>query len=152
MSKAKKVNPEGIPSPIKPRSKNEILADMKKNADFKRRMAFVKEKFWPALCESAENIKDAQMLMEGFNTQIMQSFLGKMKEVKLSDLKLEAQLDQTSPKYPEHLAMLKLFEDMSVFNAKDLIEGMREEINLFVTDELAERPLSSLKTRWVDEL
>ncbi len=41
---------------------------------------------------------------------------------------------------------------MSVFDAKDAIEGMRGEIDTFIVDEMRERKLESLKVKWLDEL
>ena len=36
--------------------------------------------------------------------------------------------------------------------AKTNIEGMRGEIDKFITDEMRERSLGSLKTKWIDQL
>ncbi len=143
---------EPIKSPIQPRSKEEILAAMKNNVEFQRRMKFAREQFWPLLVEAAENISDGQILLEGFNTTIMQAFLARMKEVKMSELNLEEQLDKTSPKFEQNKALLHLFDDMSVYEAKDNLEGMKGEIQQFILDELKSRSLSTLKTRWLDEL
>lgn len=142
----------GIPSPIKPRSKEEILAAMKKNQDFQKRMKFAREEFWPALQEAAENIQDSQILLEGFNTTLMQAFLARMKDIKMKELDLESKLDKTSPQYEQNKALLHLFDEMSLYDAKDNIEGMKGEIQQFIIDELKSRPLSSLKARWLDEM
>lgn len=141
-----------ILSPIQPRSKEEILAKIKKTVQFQKNMSFIKEKFWPALCEASQNIQDASILLEGFNTQVMQEFLGWMKTVKISELKLHDKLDKDSPKYTENIALIELFQEMNVFNAKELIEGMRGEVQQFILDEMKTRPLTTLKTRWIDEL
>lgn len=138
-------------SPIQPRTKEQILAEMTKNADFQQRMRFVKDKFWPALCAASQNIEDATMLLTGFNNIIMETFLGQMKEKKLSDLNLKEKLDKASPKYAENIKLLELFEGFDVFRAKELIEGMKGEVQIFVNDELKDRPLSTLKTKWIDE-
>ncbi len=149
---SKKKESLGIPSPIKPRSKEEIMAAMKGNADFQRRIKFAREQFWPALGEAAENIQDAQILLEGFNTTLMQAFLARMKDIKMKDLDLESKLDQTSPRYEQNKTLLHLFDDMSLYDAKDNIEGMKGEIQQFIIDELKSRPLSSLHPKWIDEL
>lgn len=125
---------------------------MKANVDFQKKMAFVREKFYPALCEAASSIEDATMLLSGFNTVLMQEFLGIMKEKKVSELSLGGKLDAMSDKFKENTALLDLFTDLTVFEAKDYIEGMKGEIELFKSEEMRERPLSSLKTKWADEL
>ncbi len=133
------------------KSKEQIISEMKANTDFQKKIEFVKTKFWPALCEATTSIEDADILLSGFNTMIMQTFLGLMKEKTLKDLDLSTKLDPTSDKFLENQKLLELFSDMSVFDAKDYIEGMKNEIGLFKQEEFKARPLSSLKTKWVDE-
>lgn len=136
----------------KHKSKEELLADLKNNKDFQEKIKFAREVFYPALCQASTSIDDAQILLSGFNTTIMQEFLSLMKEKKIKDLALVDKLDQTNPKFAEMSALLGIFSDYTVFDAKDQIEGMRGELALFITDEMKERPLSSLKTKWVDQL
>lgn len=139
-------------NPQQHKTKEELLADLKANGDFIMKMKFTKEQFYPALCEASTSIEDAGQLLSGFNTTIMQEFLGLMREKKISDLNLEEKLDKDSPKFEKNKELLGLFADMSVFDAKDYIEGMRNEIALFQQEEMRERPLSSLQTKWMDEL
>lgn len=133
------------------KSKQEILSGMKANADFQKKMTFVREKFWPALMESSASIDDASILLAGFNTTLMQEFLALMKEKTMKDLNLSVKLDPTDDKFLENQKLLELFNDMSVFDAKDLIEGMKNEIQLFITEELKTRPLSTLKPTWIED-
>lgn len=144
MGKKKEARPQ--------KSKEQILAEMRANVDFQKKIAFVKEKFYPALCEASDNIEDALVLLVGFNNTIMQSFLGLMKEKKIVDLNLESKLDASSDKFIENRNLLELFNDLSVFDAKDYIEGMKNEIEMFKQEEFKARPLSSLKTKWIDEV
>jgi len=134
------------------KSKEEILAGLKQNADFQKKMKFIKETFFPALCAASQSIDDAQILLTGFNNQVMQAFLGKMKEVYVKDLQLDAQLDKDNPKYAENQILVAHFQEMPVFEAKELIEGMKNEITLFLTEENKKRPLSELQTKWLDEI
>jgi len=134
------------------KSKEELLKDLKGNEKFQEKMKFTREVFYPALCEATVSIDDACILLGGFNTVIMQEFLALMKDKTLKELNLGNKLDPFNMKLEESKKLLALFEDMSVFDAKDYIEGMRNEIQLFLTDEAKERPLSSLKTKWVDQL
>ena len=134
------------------KSKEEILKELKANPEFTNKMQFIKKEFFPALCKASDNIADAQILLAGFNTTIMQQFLDLMKEKKLVDLTLGDKLDKESPKYKENLALLGLFYDMTIFEAKELIEGMKNELALFLEEESRNRPLTDLKTKWIDEM
>ncbi len=143
---------EIVGAPKGQKTKEQIMAELKNNAEFQQKMAFVKQVFYPALCRASTSIEDAQMLLHGFNTNIMQEFLGLMKEKKISDLNLSVRLDTTNEKHPDFLALLDLFKDQSVFEAKEHIEGMTQEINLFLQEERKTKKLEDLKTKWVDEL
>lgn len=134
------------------RKKEEIIADLRKNKEWQARMKFTKEVFFPALCEASVSIDDALILLGGFNTAIMQEFLALMKEKKLSELNLENKLDANNEKSVEMKHLLSLFSDMSVFDAKDYIEGMRNELQLFLTEENKVRKLSDIKPKWLDEI
>lgn len=134
------------------RNKDEILADLKKDKDFLKRLRFNKEVFWPALVEVSKNIDDAKMLLSGINGAMMDKFLGLMKEKKFSDLNLHTSLDPKDPDYDKYLKFMELFADMSVFEAKGNIEGMKGEIDVFILDEMRNRPLSSIKPKWIDQL
>lgn len=138
-------------SPKVVRTKEELLADLRSNAEFIAKMKFVKEKFWPALVGASTSIDDASMTLSGFNSAIMEKFLGFMKEKKVNDLGLEDLLDKDSEKHEESKTLLDLFSDMDVFTAKTHIESMKGEIETFKLDEMRTRPLSSLKTKWLDE-
>ncbi len=131
------------------RKKEEILADLKKNEDFQRRMKFVKESFYPALCKASKNIEDAQMFVGSITTVMMEIFLGFMKEKKLSELNLILKLDEKDEKYEDLCEMMKLFDNMSVFEAREHFESMKREIDLFLREETRKRPLGELTVNWM---
>lgn len=134
------------------RKKEEIIADLRKNKEWQTKMKFTKEVLFPALCNASTSIDEAQMLLGGFNTAIMQAFLERMKGVKLSEMGMESKLDVNNPKHVEMKALLSHLNDMSVFDAKDYIEGMRNEISMFLVEENKGRKLESLPMKWMDEI
>lgn len=136
--------------PVKsPLTREEVIAQMNNNAEFKKRMKFIKTEFYPLLCETADSIEDASTFLGGFNTALMQAFLGLMKEKQFSDLKLD---EAISGEFGKYKALLQLFNGMTIFEAKDYIEGMKNEIALFKQDEDRNRPLKDLKAVWLDEI
>lgn len=134
------------------KSRQEILDHVRNNAAFRVKMTFVKEKLWPALCAATMSVDDANMLLTGFTNIVMQEFLGLMRERSMRDMKLGEKLDPESEKYEENKELLALFDDMSVFDAKEYLEGMKNEIALFQQEEMKTRPLESLQVKWVDEI
>lgn len=134
------------------KSKEELLSEMKNNTQFIEKMKFVREKFYPALVDSGDSVEEVKMFLSSINNVVMEKFLGEMKKKSFKDLQIIDGLDSKGEKFGKYQAIITLFEDMSVFEAKDYIEGMRNEIDLWVTDELRERKLDDLKVIWVDEL
>ncbi len=141
-----------MPKKQKVNDKARIAAELKQKQEWKRKMAFVKTELWPAVIAATDSIDDALQLLSSFNTTIMQEFLANMKTTSMLDMKLVEKLDKKSPKYDENAALLALFNGMSAFEAKEYLEGIRNEINLFVTDELKKRKLDTLIAVWIDEL
>lgn len=134
------------------KTKEEIIKELRGNKKFAEKMAFAKDKFYPALMKSSKSIDDATMFLSSISTVMMEKFLGIMKERKMSDLKLIDALDSKDEKYEDIKFLLELFEDMTVFDARDYIEGMKNEVNLFIQEENRVRPLSDLKTRWLGDM
>lgn len=139
-----------IKSPPQLLPKEEVLKRLRTNQKFQADLKFAKEVFYPALCKASTSVEDAQMFLSSISSIMMSEFLGLMKERKFGDLKLVDKLDAKSGKYDEIIELLGIFEDKNVFEAKDLIEGMKSEIALFVREENERRPLSDLKAKWID--
>ncbi len=132
------------------KTREELMADLRKDKNFIEKMKFVREKFYPAVLKSSRNIEDAQTFLSSLATMILQKFLGLMKEKKFNELGLDKILDPKDEKHDALVEMLELFNDMSVFDAKELIEGMKQEIQLFINEEMRTRGLETLKTDWID--
>lgn len=130
----------------------QILEQTRKNAEFKDKMDFVKNKFYPALCNATTSINDALQNLTIINSVIMEKFLARMKEVTVKEIDIYTNLSADDPQYEGLKAMLGLFDEMNVFDAKQYLEGMKDEINTFLSDEQKERKLEELKTKWIDEL
>ena len=129
-----------------------LLAKLKNDADWTSKMKFVKEVFYPALCKATISIEDATQNLVILNSIMMEKFLAKMKETKYGDLDMESNLSPKDPKYEDLKALLHLFDDKNVFEAKELMEGMKGEIEQFKADWWKNKTLDELPTKWVDEL
>lgn len=136
----------------KNKSKEELLAELKNNVQFKEKLAFVREKFYPALTKATDNVESAINHLAIMNSFLMESFLGFMKEKKFSELKLQDKLSPLDPKYQENVDFLNLLNDKTVFEAKDLMEGLRAEIELFKRDYFMKMPMNDLPAKWLDEI
>ncbi len=134
------------------KSKEELLKEMVGNTAFIAKMHFVREKLYPAVVDLGDSVDETKMFLSSINNVLMEKFLGKMKELTFKDLQIIAGLDAKGEKFDKYQALLALFDDMSVFDAKDYLEGMRSEIDTWVNDELKEKKMSELKVKWIDQL
>lgn len=134
------------------KSKEELLKEMVGNAAFIAKMHFVREKLYPAVIAMDESVDDTKMFLSSINNVLMEKFLGEMKKMTFKDLQIIGGLDEKGEKFDKYRDLLALFDDMSVFDAKDYLEGMRSEIDTWVTDELKDKPMRDLKVKWIDQL
>lgn len=132
------------------KTKEQILATMQSQARAEVNRKFVREKFFPALCEASDNINDADIFLQSFSSMVMESFLSMKKEKKFSDLKLEEKLDSKSPKYEALKNVIAIFNTKGLQEAEELIDGMKEEIRMYYREEMKTRSLSTLKTKWYE--
>ena len=134
------------------KSKDELLAELTQNKDFVKKMDFTRNSVYPRLIDATTSIEDALEQLYMINSVIMQGFLELMKEKLTKELKIVDKLSQTDPKYLAMKTFLELFDEKSVFETKEVLEGLRNEINLFVSEENKKRSLADLKITWIDEL
>lgn len=125
---------------------------MRANPLFVERMKFTKNEFYPALVKCSRNVEDAQMFLGSISSVIMEKFLQSMKDKTLKELKLVESLDKRDEHYEDYVALLELFDNKTVFEAKEHFENMKNEVALFINREMGERKLESLKTSWLDEM
>jgi hypothetical protein len=129
---------------------DEVIENAHKMEEARKVRAFVKEKFYPALLDNGENIDDTKFFLGSLSNLIMTEFLRNMNEKKFSDLHLEDKLDPQSPLYEKYKAVLDLFTDETIFNTKELIDGMRGEIQMLVDNEMKGRSLSTLNPNFLE--
>jgi len=135
-----------------PKTKEQLIAEMKKSEKWQAKMKFIKEKFYPAILDIDSSISDTKMFISSVNQMMMEKFLGFMREKNFSELKLIEVLDKKDENYDKYVALLDLFNDQTVFDAKDMIEGISGEIGTFIEDEMKDRKISTLKTKFIDEI
>lgn len=134
----------------KPRTKDQIISDAMRIKEATRQKALIKEKIYPTLIEASENIQDAKMFLSSFSSMIMDAFLVRMQDVKFKELKLNERLLVDGPHKEHFEKLLSHFDDESVFTAREITEGLRNEVQMFIDDEMKSRKLDTLKTNFLD--
>lgn len=136
----------------KQRTKEELLEAMKNSEAFKEKIHFVREVFYPALMKATDNVEQAGEYLGALNSLLMQQFLKKMQEVSFKDMNIPELLGKDDPQYEPMKAMLALLEDKSVYEAKDVMEGLKGEIDLFKRDYFKKMKLEDLPAIWIDQM
>lgn len=112
---------------------------------------FVKDQFFPALCKASSSISDADTFLMSFTSMLMDSFLGLMKDKKFGTLGLSEKLDKKAPNHKEIKALVDLFNDMPVSEARKIIEGMKDEIRFFYKKDMQKRKLEDVPMEFYDD-
>ncbi len=133
------------------KTEEQVMAEREqKVAEAKRLRAIAKDKLYPALINATTSIDDAKFLLGSFSNMMMEAFLARMKEVKFIDLKLHNKLDKSHEFYKQYIELLAIFADESIYTSRELIEGMKNEIQMFIDTELKDRKLDTLKTNFLE--
>ncbi len=133
------------------KTEEQVLAEKEERVqEVKRMRSFVKNKLYPALLLATTSIDDAKFLLGSLSSMMMEQFLAQMKETKFIDLKLHLKLDKQTPNYKHFLNLLAMFSGETVYNSRELIEGMKNEIQMMIDTELKDRKLETLKTNFLE--
>ena len=116
----------------------------------KRKRLLVKNKLYPFLEMSSENVEDAKTFTQSVTIAIRQAFNNKMRKSTLGSLKLEGMLDKKSPDYKRYKFVLDLFKDETIFDSLELIDGMTNAIQAFIQKEMLKRKLNTLETDFLE--
>lgn len=133
----------------KKQSKKEIKAETL------RLRSLVTDIIYPILLKGSKSIQDAKTICKTLSVGMDALFMQKIKEyqtemskAKLDTLKLKENMNDPK-QYPVEHALVEALKNESISAAKDLIEGMKSELDRLTDKELLERSLESLKTEWL---
>lgn len=132
------------------RTKDEIAQGMENVRKVREMREFVRDRFYPVLLRASTSIDDAKFLLSSFSNMVMEQFLSLMKEKMFEELKLQDKLDKKAANYKDYKELLQLFTGRDVFTARELIEGMKAEVEMMITTEMKERKLETLQTNFFD--
>lgn len=125
----------------KPKAQLIWEAQHKKEDDVRRK--FIDEKFVPCMNEVTENLEDVGRITETLKIAINQGFTNLSKKIKIKELGLIEMLnkkdDKLTKRYTRVLTMLK---DQTVDDALRMCDGIFNESNRVLADELKKRKLS----------
>ena len=129
------------------KSKEQIIAEAEQKKLAQTRMAFINDKFMPEMEQLTNSLEEAQILVDQIKQTIQQGYQQKARDMKISDLGLEAMLNKA--KRPEllqkHIKILQVLADQSIDDGIRLCDGLFEAVNEQIRGELKNRKLSDFK-------
>jgi len=116
----------------------------------KHKQIFIKEKFYPALCDATISVDEAGFLLQAMTSLIMEEAMNtlrttRMKQVRSSMVK---KLTKGDERVLQIESLISLFDGLTLFDTRAYVEGMKAVIEQMKIDEMASRKLDSLKVNW----
>ena len=124
------------------KTKEQLIEEGKQIEETKRKRAIVKEQLYPILLAESLNIDDAKNMCVAASSAIVAAFNKQMLSQLVEDLGIKVNADEKNDK---HRKVLAVFENETVFVAKDLLEGCVQAIESFQREESTKRKLDTLK-------
>lgn len=112
--------------------------------EVKKKRELIREKLYPYLLSNTESIEDAKVFVSACSVVIKQQFLGRMKEVKVEELKLK-ELQAEVSAVRRYNDLFDLVGKYSILEAMDLLDGLTVEMDATLKKELETRKLETLK-------
>jgi hypothetical protein len=105
----------------------------------------VKEKLYPFLVSNSDNIDDAKIFLSSISVAIKQKYLNGMRNMPVGDLKMTEMLDVTGDSYKKYSELFDMLKEYSITDALSMVEGMPNEIDSSIREEMQTRKLDTLK-------
>lgn len=135
------------------KTKEQIETEIKNSQNIKRKRSIIMDTFYPALMEATVSVDEAKALIQALGSSLMSEALRTMRERKFSEIS-EAVLNVlTKDERKEEIKnLLSTLENESLFDAREIIEGMTNAIEMMIREEMQGRKLDSLKADWTKYL
>lgn len=112
---------------------------------------FIKTRIYPLLIKYSESIDDSKALLTTISIPLEQSYMNKMNDFKVSDMKLDEQVDKTNRRAQFFIDILEEIKDLPLMDGINCLNRYINEIDRLVKKEINERSFDTLKMEWIDE-
>lgn len=129
-------------------TKEQLVLQAQQKKEELARKKFIDEKFFPCIESVVTTLEDATRMAETLKVAINQAFLNTSKEMTIADLGLIEMLnkkdDVLTKKYTKVLEMLS---DETVDNSLRMCDGLFNEANRVLIDQMQKQKLSDFKPK-----
>lgn len=136
------------------KSKEQIANEMKASQNIKRKRSIIMDNFYPALMEATVSVDEAKALVQAMGSTLMGEVMKTMRERKFSEILEDVHkiLCADGERKEEVRKLLESVKDESLFDAREIIEGMTNAIEMMIREEMSGRKLDTLKADWTKYL
>jgi hypothetical protein len=136
------------------KSKEQILDEMQRSQSIKRKRTIIMDNFYPALIEATISVDEAKALVQAMGSSLMGEVMKTMRERKFSEISTNVHkiLCSDGQREEEIKKLLATLEGESLFDAREIIEGMSNAIEMMIREEMSDRKLDTLKADWTKYL
>lgn len=133
----------------KNKTKEQIAEEIKKRQVANHLRVKAKDELYPFLCDNSKNIEEAKVIAQAFYMSIEQAFMNLKKKMLVKELELDKMLNDTEDGKKYH-KLFEMFNDETLEDMGTVVRDMPDVIDSFIRLEMKDRPLSSIKTYFLD--
>lgn len=127
------------------KSKEQIISESQEVEEIKRQRKMIREEVYPLLITESLNIDDAKMMCNSTALAIKTAFNKMMLSQTIDELGIKTKVDD-KPENERFKKLIEIFENETIYNAVQLLEGTMNAIESFQREESTKRKLDTLKS------
>lgn len=143
MSKRAKQSKE---APQQHKSAEEVKRDMEMRAEANRQRLLISEKVYPFLLKQGKSIKQTTTFLTIAKMAIQQAFANQKRIQTVDELKVVDGVKTDAPDADVYKEFLSMFRYEKLLTAENLIDGLGNALDSFISEELTKRSIDTLKT------
>lgn len=111
---------------------------------------FIKNKLFPALVSATISVDEATFLLQALVALIMEEAMETLRSKKMDEIKgrIVKKLCPNDERLLQIEHLVGLFDDLTLFDARGHVEGIKAVIEQMKIDEMQSRKLDTLKVNW----
>lgn len=132
--------------PQQHKSPEQLKMEAEQRVEANRQRRLVSEKVYPFLLKHGKSIKATTTFLTVAKMAVQQAFANQKRMQTVDELKVIDGVKSDAPDAEAYKAFLEIFRYEKILVAEQLIEGIGNAMDSFITEELTKREIASLKT------
>lgn len=134
-----------------PQTAEAVIKKMEVERETKRQRAIVRDEIYPIVLEASKNITGGSIFAQTLLMTFRHAANKKIMDITVGELGINDAIDKNLDKDGYYGKVIDILSKEKIGNAGTMMEGIANEIERLLKKEQAERPLSSLKTDFIQD-